>query len=109
MHDQPVEAQRRGAVQFVAQRVDRLAPERRIRGREIDQVAVVRDDRPDLRLPHPTPEQRDFLGRQLARAPLPGRLREDLQRLAAARLGPVDGTGEAAGNGKVSAETRHDL
>ena len=47
----------------------------RVGGGEIDQIAVVRDDRSDLRLPHATAEQRDFLGRKFARAPLAGGLR----------------------------------
>jgi hypothetical protein len=43
-------------------------------------------------------EQRDFLVWQLARAPLAHRLREDLQRLAAARFGAIDRARESACN-----------
>src|SRR4029077_12943118 len=61
----------------------------------------------DLGLAHAPAEERDLCGRQLARAPLPGRLGENLERLAAAGLGTVDGAGQAARNGEMCAKSRH--
>ena len=66
-----------------------LRAERGIGGGEVDQITVVRDDRVDARFANAPSEQRDFLVRQNARPPLSDRLREDLQRLTAARHRPV--------------------
>ena len=96
-----------GAIQLVAERVDRLPPQRRIGRGQIDQVAVVRDDRADPRLPDPPAEERDLLGRQFPRAPLAGRLREDLQRLTAAGLGAVDRARQSARDRQMGTESRH--
>ena len=61
----------------------RLLAQRRRRGGEVDQIAVVRDDRVDAGLVDAPPEQRDLVLGQDAGAPLAGGLGEDLQRLAA--------------------------
>ena len=45
MHDEPVESERFGAVEFLAKGGNRLRAQRRRGGREVNQVAVVRDDR----------------------------------------------------------------
>ena len=98
MHDQPVEAEHLGAIQFLVERLDRFPPQRDVGGCDVDQVAVVRDDGTDLRLAHAAAEERDLLRRDLARAPLARRLRENLQRLAAARFGAIDGARQPAGD-----------
>src|SRR6185503_4414067 len=72
VHYQAIESERLGAIELVAERVDRSPAQRRIGGGEVDQVAVVRDDGADLRLPDAPLEQRDFLWRQVPRAPLAG-------------------------------------
>ena len=80
----PSQAERLGAIELLAERRDRLLAQRRRRGRDVDQVAVVRDDRLDAGLRDAAPEQRDLVvGGSDAGAPLPRRLGEDLQRLAA--------------------------
>ena len=90
VHDEAVEAEQLGAIELVAERVDRPPPQDGIRRGNVDQVAVVRQDRADLRLAQAPPEERDFVLRKLARTPLPGGLREDLQCLAAAGLRAID-------------------
>ena len=72
VHHQAVQSERLGAIELVAERVDRSPAQRGIGGGEVDQVAVVRDDGADLRLADAPLEQRDFLGRQVAGAPLAG-------------------------------------
>ena len=108
MHDEPVESERFRAVEFVAERLRSNASRSdRFGGREVDQVTIVRDHRSDAGLPHATLEERDFLGRQFARAPLSGRLRENLQCRAAAGFGAVDGARQSAGNREMGAQSRH--
>src|SRR6476620_4424439 len=82
MHDEPVESERFGAVEFLAKGGDRLRAERRPGGREVNQVTVVRDDRTYAGFFDPLPKARNFRRRQHPGTPLAGRLREDLQRLA---------------------------
>ena len=107
MHDEPVEAERFGAIDLLAEGGERLRPQRRLGGGEVDQVAVVRDDRLNPRLVHPGAKARHLVGWQRPRPPLPHRLGEDLQRLAARRDRTIDGARQAAGNGQVGAEPRH--
>ena len=109
MHDQAIEVQRRGAIELFAERANRAAPQRGVGGREIDQIAVVRDDRTDPAFADAAAKGRHFIGRQLARAPLAGGLGEDLQRLAAACLGPIDRARQAAGNRQVRTEAWHPI
>ena len=78
----PSRPERFGAIELLAERGDRLRAQRRLGGGEVDQVAVVRDDRLDAGLLDPRAEQRDLVGWQRPRPPLPHRLGEDLQRLA---------------------------
>ena len=47
MDDDAEQAERMRAIELVDERLDRLRAKRGIRGREIDQVAGVRDDRRD--------------------------------------------------------------
>jgi hypothetical protein len=82
MQHDPEQSERLGAIDFVAHRFERLAPERRVGRREVDQVAAVRDHRADTGGFHLGAKLADFRGRQLAAAPLTGVFREDLQRLA---------------------------
>ena len=79
------------------------------RGGDVDQIAVVRDDRLDAGLGDAPAEQRDLVGRQRPRPPLPRRLGEDLQRLAPRRHGAIDGARQAAGDRQMGAEPRHQL
>ena len=85
----------------------RLLAQRRRRGSDVDQIAVVRDDRVDAGLGDPPPEQHDLVLGQHAGTPLADRLGEDLQRLAARRDGAIDGARQTAGDGQMGAEPRH--
>jgi hypothetical protein len=67
----------------------------------------MRDDGSDFRLPQAATKERDLVARQLARAPLPGRLGEDLQRLAATRLGAIDGARQSTRDRQVCTQARH--
>ena len=49
MQDDAEQAERFRAIEFVAHRLDRLSAQRGVGGREVDQVAGVRDDRADAR------------------------------------------------------------
>ena len=95
------------AIELLSERRNRLLPERRRRGRDVDQVAVVRDDRRHAGFLDAAAEAGDLVGRQRTRPPLSRGLREDLQRLASRRLGAIHGTRQAAGDRQVRAEPRH--
>ena len=103
------QAERFGAIHLVAHRVDRLLPQAGERRGEIDEIAAVREDGRNPGRRHFHPEFADFPARQRPAAPLAGVLREDLQRVAAVRDGPLDRARQAAGHRHVSAQTRHDL
>ncbi len=107
MHDEPVESERFGAVQFLAKGGDRLRAQRRRGSRDVNQVAVVGDDGTNARFLDPLSKARDLRGRQFARAPLPGRLREDLERFASRRLRAINRARQPARNRHMCSETRH--
>ena len=78
--------------------------------RDVDQIAVVRDDRMDAGLGDPPPEERDLLVGQRRAPPLARGLREDLQRLAARDRGDRRDRRRAAGPpaiDRMGAEPRH--
>src|SRR6476469_7484774 len=104
MHHQSVETERLGAVELLDQTEYRLAAKRRIRPRDIDQIAVVRQDRTDLGLANAAAEERDLLRWQFTRAPLAAGLGEDLQRAAAAGFRAVDRARQAAVDRQMRAE-----
>jgi hypothetical protein len=62
MHDEAVQSQCFGAVQFFAERGDRLCAQRFVRRRDVDQVAVMSDDWRDVRVAHAPAEERDLGG-----------------------------------------------
>src|SRR5258705_11327764 len=96
VHDEPVESERFGAVEFLAKGGNRLRAQRRRGGREVNQVTVVRDDWTYAGFFDPLPKARNLRGWQLPGAPLAGRLREDLERLASRRLRAIDRARQAA-------------
>jgi hypothetical protein len=63
----------------------------------------VRHDRRNAGFLHARSEQRDLLEGEFAGAPLAGRLRKNLQRLAARRASAIDSARQSAGNGEVGA------
>ena len=96
MHDEPVEAERVGPIELLAERRDRLRAQRGVGRRDVNQIAVVRDDRRDARLARAAAERVALLRRNLARAPLADRLRENLERLAPGGDRPIDRARQAA-------------
>jgi hypothetical protein len=96
VHDQALETKGVRAIQLGTQGVDRLRPQRRVGGRDIDQVAVVRNDGMDPGLVEPSAEERDLLRGQQPRPPLTCRFREDLQSVAAGCLRTIDRAWESA-------------
>ena len=95
------QAERLGAIELVAHRLERLAAERGVAGGEIDQIAAVRHHWRDARRLDASAELADFLRRQRPAAPLAGILREDLQRLAAMDDGALDRPRQTAGDRHV--------
>ena len=83
MQDDTEQAQRLGAVHLVPHRLDRLPAQCRVRRRQVDQVARVRDDRTDARRLHLRAKVANLLGRHDAAAPLVRVFRENLKRVAA--------------------------
>ena len=107
MHHEAIETEQVRAIEFRAERRNRLPAQRGRRGRDINEIAVVRNNRVDSRLVDPAAEQRDFLWRELARPPLTRRLREDLQRFAARCFRAIDRSGQTAGDRHMCPEARH--
>src|SRR5262249_31653302 len=70
MHDEPVETQRFGTIELLAEGGNRLRSQVGGRGRHVDQVAVVRDDRTDAGLGDPRAKTCDLFGRKRTGAPL---------------------------------------
>ena len=103
VQDDAEQAERFGAIDLVAHRLDRHPAQRRQRGGEVDQVAAVRHDGVDAGRRHLRPELADLVGRQRAAAPLARVLGEDLQRLAAVRHGALHGPRQPAGHRHVRA------
>ena len=93
------------AIELVDERRDRLLAQRRRCGRQVDQVAGVRDDGRDAGLVDAPAEGADVRRVERLAAQLAGVLAEDLQRLAAVEHGALDGVRDAAGHGHVSADT----
>ena len=104
MQDDTEEAERLGAVHLVPHRLDRLPAQRRVRRRQVDQVARVRDDRTDARRLHPARGIANLLRRHDAAAPLVRVLRENLKRVATMRDRALDRQRQPAGDGHVGAE-----
>ncbi len=96
MQHEPIEAEPLGAIELFDEARDRSRAKGGLRGAEVDEVARMGDARRELRLVRLAPERLHVLVGQLARAPLTGRFREDLQRVAAGRDGAIDGAGYAA-------------
>jgi len=96
-----------GYTQFFAQRGNRLHPQRWRGGGNIDQVAVVRDDRLNAGLLDTSSEADHFVARQFPRAPLSGGLGEDLQGVAARGVSTINRPRQPAGDRHVGSETRH--
>ena len=72
VHDEAVQTKRIGAIQFLAQRRDRLRTQLALGGGDVDQIAVVRDDRTYAGVADALPELGNlFLGKR-PRAPLSG-------------------------------------
>src|SRR5262249_13747186 len=101
--DQQPDAQRLAALQLGDEGGARPGPERRVAGRQVDEVAVVREQR------QAAPRR---LGRELAdlariarrRRPVAAALREDLHRLAALRIGTIPRAVEAPGRRDLRAQ-----
>jgi hypothetical protein len=98
MHDKGIEAEHVCAIELFPQRAQRLQSERRISRGDVDEIAVVCDDRADAGLGHTPSKQDDFVGWERPRAPLTRGLGENLERLAFRRDGAIDGAGQTAGD-----------
>jgi hypothetical protein len=107
VHYQAIKSKQFGAIQFLAKSRNRLRPQGRRGGGDVDQITVVRNDRGNPGLFQSSSEQRHFVTRQISSAPLAGRFRENLQRVAPAGLRAIDGTRKAAGNRHVRPEKWH--
>ena len=98
MHHQSHQSQCFRAIEFLGERRDRSHAHDRIVGGDIDQIAVVADDRTNAGCSNPAPELANLVRWQGSRAPLIRGLREDLERLAACGDRAIDGTRKAAGD-----------
>ena len=104
MHDEGIEPESVGAVQFIAQRVELVQSQRWRRRSNINEVAVVSDHGPNARLGDAPSKEHHFVIGQGARAPLASRLGEDLERLAFRRDRAIHGARESPGDGEMSTE-----
>jgi hypothetical protein len=107
VHHERIEAEPLGAIDFLSERLQRLPAQRRRRRRYVYEIAVVRNDRANAGFGYSPAKEDDFIVGQRSRAPLAGRLREDLQRLASRGDSAIDGPGQATRNGEMRAESRH--
>jgi hypothetical protein len=90
MNDDAEKAKGVRAIELVDQGVDRLCAQRRIGGREVDEITRVRDRRGDARFFDAPTEASDLVCVKRPSAPLVGVLREDLQRFASVNDGAVN-------------------
>jgi hypothetical protein len=107
MDDDTEESKRMRAIQLVHEGGNRLLAQERCPRREIDQVAGVRDDRPDARFMHSPAEPRDLFPRERRPQPLAGILGKDLQRLAAVQRCAVDCVRDPTSHRHVRADPYH--
>ena len=107
MHDEAIEAKQFRAVQFFAKSLDRLRPQRRCGSGDIDQVTVMRNDRRNPGLLHPSPEQRHLVTGQFASTPLTSGLREDSAARRTGWLSRGRPHAAARGNRHVGPEEWH--
>lgn len=82
MHDQGIEPESVGAIQFLAQCVERLEAQGWRRCRNIYEIAVVSHNRPNAGFGHASSKEHHLIVGQRAGPPLASRLGENLQRLA---------------------------
>ena len=107
VEDHKTKAQLQAATEFVRKGSNGFRRRDRVRGRQVDEVRPVRRHR---HLAAGLPllgKQADFLSRRRLDPPLALVGGEDLQRLAAHRQDAVKGAVQAAGDGLVGAEQRH--
>ena len=105
MNHHAEQTERLGAIELVDEGRQRRLAQRGRRGRQVDQVAGVRDDWRDAGLFDPPAERADVGRIERLAAQLAGILAEDLQRFAAVEHRPLDGVRDATGHGHVSAYT----
>ena len=97
------QTQRFGAVDLVGHRLERLTPQRRIGGREVDQVAGMRYDRVEAGRLDLRAKLANLRRGDLAAAPLVRVLAEDLKRFAAMDDGALDRARQSSGDRHVRA------
>src|SRR5687768_2741400 len=104
MDDDAEQPERVRAIEFVDERRDRLLAQEWKRGRQVDQVAGMGDDRPDPGLVDAPAERADLRRIERLALPLAGVLAEDLQCLAAVRHRALDGPRHASGHRHVGSD-----
>lgn len=107
MRDHVGDAQQVCAAQLVGKRIDRALPERVVRAGQVDQVRVVRDRVFDHELSQRAAKSLDVVGCDRLRPPLVVVLGEELDAIAAAAMGNLDGLVVAAGHRHMSAKNGH--
>jgi hypothetical protein len=104
VEDDAVRVDRARDVHRVLKRGARLLVDVVLRCREVDEVERVADDAADSRFGAPALEALEARRVVVRRPPRPGALREDLHRVAAHRLDPVDRGVDPPGGGDVRPE-----
>ena len=101
MQNDAEQAEGFGAIELVGHRLHRLLTERRVCRREIDQVARMRDDRPQSGGAHSRTKLANLFATERPAAPLAGVLRKDLEGFALVHDGPLHGAWQTAGDRHV--------
>ena len=97
------------ALQLIAKRGDRALPERVVRGSQVDQIRIMRDDEADLARVDPSAEALCRLGRDRLSVPLVRVLGENLARRHAERRGAFDSQRMTAGDRHMRPQQPHRL
>ena len=98
------EPQRLAALELVGERIDRLAPGRRRRARQVDEIARVGEHGRDAAGPARGPKRARLVVAERPRRPLPLVLEEDLNGMTAERLTPLERQRQPPGDRHVRAE-----
>jgi hypothetical protein len=104
MDDHERETERLATLELVGERVDRLCPRGGVGAGQIDEVARVREDPPDARLPSRGGERTDRLVVERPRRPLTLILQEDLDGAAAHLVPALECQVQAAGDRHVGSD-----